>query len=129
MPYTSQQSFALRMLQRKGVTMSLTQVAPQTVDPVTDVASAGVPQTMQVVAVASTLSVGRDLTFDQKSDLRKRQRLLTIAGLDANGNPLAFEPDVGQTIVFEGSTWTLGGFSCERPDGVTPIYYSGEVRR
>lgn len=129
MSYQSMQLSAWRQIKRKGAVYTLTRVAPVTVDEATDTASAGATQTLSIVAVVSPVQPPKDATFEVATDVKRNQRRLMIAALDVNGNPLSFEPDANQRIAFEGSVWTLGGTSVERPDGVTPIYYDVLAQR
>lgn len=132
MPYTAQQASALRTIQRKGVQTTLTRVVPAAIDETRDVATGGGSQAQVVVAVVLPMTESRDMSADDRSDVRKNRRRVMIAGVAPNGAPLAWDPSAEktqQTIGLEGATWIVDSLSRLAPDGGSAILFDGEVRR
>lgn len=129
MSYTGQAQTALRMLARSGVTLTLSRVVKGTRDIVAQSASGTAPSSQLVQVAIFPATTSRDQTIDERTAVRKNQRLLYIAGLKPDGSALDFAPDDQQVIVFENATWTIGGVSVLSPDDSGPVLFTADARR
>lgn len=130
MSYDSQTATALGLLKRRGTPLTLTRIGVPAIRDVVSQTSVPVsPVAQPIVAVIFPASVSRDMTDDQRAQVRKNRRLLYIAGRAPDGSVLAIEPEDGDTIPFEGSTWTVATQSRLAPDGGLPVLFTVEAAR
>lgn len=129
MSYELQAVGALQLLKRKGVALLMKRTSGQTHDPVaqTTTGTATVEQSIQAAILPASES--RDLSFEERALVRRNRRKLYVAGKAPDGTALAFEPDLGNTVEFEGSTWKMGPSSRLAPDGGAPVLFTLEVTR
>lgn len=129
MSYAGQAQTALRMLARSGVPLTLSRVVKGTRDIVAQSTSGSAPSSQPVQVAIFPATTSRDQTLDERTAVRKNQRLLYIAGLKPDGSALDFAPDDQQTIVFENATWTIRGVSRLSPDDSGPVLFTADACR
>ena len=123
--YIAAQKTALRLIAKFGHATSLARVTGESYDPVTGAASGGSNTVTDATVVSLPASGETVQAFDNrfKEDLKRGKiRFFYIAAKD-----LGFEPQPGDVLLFEGSTWDLAGSTPLNPAG-TPLYYTVGVR-
>lgn len=130
MAYDRQTASALRMLQRYGVPLTMTRGAGVVVrDVVSQTSVTNTPITQTIQAAILPVTESRDLTNDEPAAVRVERRTLYISGRDPSGAALTIEPMDNDSVVFEGSSWSLKTRSRIAPDGGSPVLFIAEARR
>ena len=125
--YAEMQDVVLEQIEQFGQILDLTRMTTGTVDPVTDTETGGGPETQPIKCLVLPASKGTIEAFDNRvvSDtlIETNLRALKIV---AKG--LLWAPSPGNTVMFEGSVWSVLGVTPISPAGI-PLLYTATVQR